>query len=61
MPFSRQAEAAVRGEGKRARIAGNLTHHKGQITTPQPLLQREQRVLGRSSGDMDQPVTQRLG
>jgi general stress protein 26 len=59
MLLRRQAEPALSGKRERAGIAGDFPHHEGQVTAPQPFFQREQRVLGRGRGDMDQPVAQR--
>lgn len=59
MLFRRQAEPPLGRERKGAGIARHLPHHEGQITAAQAFFQREQRILGRSGNDMDQPVAQR--
>lgn len=58
MLFSSEAEPARGGEIERARISAQLSHHTGQITTAQPLFQREQRILRLVGRDMDQAALQ---
>ncbi len=59
MPLHRQTEPPRGGEIERAGIAGDLSDHESQIAATQPFFQREQRVLGRLCGNVDQPVAQR--
>lgn len=58
MAFGGQAQTSRRGEGQRARIASNLADNADQIAASEPFFECEQRILWRSSGDMNQTVTQ---
>ncbi len=53
-----KAETARGSEIERARVAGNLSDHAGKVAAFQPLLEREQRILGSRRLDMDEPVAQ---
>lgn len=59
MLLRHQAEPALGGERQSTGVTPNLSHHESQIAAAQPFFQREQRILRRGSGNMDQPVAQR--
>lgn len=59
MPLGRKAEAARGGEAERARIARDLADHPGKVAATHAFFKREERVLGRGGGDMDQAVAPR--
>lgn len=53
-----QAESARGGEIEAARIARDLPDDAGEIAAAQAFLKREQRVFGRTRGDVNQPLAQ---
>lgn len=58
MTLCGKGQASRRSEGQRARIARNLADNANQIAAPEPLFECEQRILWRSGGDVNEPVTQ---